>query len=76
MFVLLILCACAIIFHISTSGPLPLWHILVNAALFFIFASGRFIPAPTVIKKRIESLIEREFLERDPNDRKLYRYLA
>jgi len=31
---------------------------------------------PTVIKKRIESLIEREFLERDKNDRKLYRYLA
>jgi cullin 3 len=29
-----------------------------------------------VIKKRIESLIEREFLERDSVDRKLYRYLA
>lgn len=37
---------------------------------------GRFLPNPTVIKKRIESLIEREFLERDKNDRKLYRYLA
>lgn len=36
----------------------------------------RFNPNPTVIKKRIESLIEREFLERDQNDRKLYRYLA
>ena len=31
---------------------------------------------PQVIKKRIESLIEREFLERDSQDRKLYRYLA
>ena len=29
-----------------------------------------------VIKKRIESLIEREFLERDAEDRKLYHYLA
>jgi cullin 3 len=38
--------------------------------------SGRFVPNPTVIKKRIESLIEREFLERDANDRKVYRYLA
>jgi cullin 3 len=38
--------------------------------------SGRFLPNPTVIKKRIESLIEREFLERDTTDRKLYRYLA
>ncbi|KAK9814178.1 hypothetical protein WJX72_001668 [[Myrmecia] bisecta] len=38
--------------------------------------SARFLPNPTVIKKRIESLIEREFLERDATDRKLYRYLA
>ncbi|XP_076935501.1 cullin-3A-like [Bidens hawaiensis] len=37
---------------------------------------SRFLPNPVVIKKRIESLIEREFLERDRDDRKLYRYLA
>ncbi|XP_009385642.2 cullin-3A isoform X2 [Musa acuminata AAA Group] len=36
----------------------------------------RFLPNPVVIKKRIEFLIEREFLERDEGDRKLYRYLA
>ncbi|CAN1357293.1 CUL3A [Linum perenne] len=36
----------------------------------------RFLPNPTEIKKRIESLIERDFLERDNVDRKLYRYLA
>lgn len=36
----------------------------------------RFVPSPAVIKKRIESLIEREFLERDAGDRKVYRYLA
>jgi cullin 3 len=36
----------------------------------------RFAPSPAAIKKRIESLIEREFLERDPGDRKVYRYLA
>ncbi len=38
--------------------------------------AGRFLPNPAIIKKRIESLIEREFLERDAEDRKLYRYLA
>merc|ERR1739848_915013 len=27
--------------------------------------SGRFLPSPAMIKQRIESLIEREFLERD-----------
>ncbi|XP_004489385.1 cullin-3A-like isoform X1 [Cicer arietinum] len=37
---------------------------------------ARFLPNPVVIKKRIESLIEREFLERDKMDRKMYRYLA
>lgn len=36
----------------------------------------RFLANPTEIKKRIESLIERDFLERDSVDRKLYQYLA
>lgn len=38
--------------------------------------SSRFNPQPAVIKKRIESLIEREYLERDSKDRTLYRYVA
>ncbi|KAI9357043.1 Cullin [Zopfochytrium polystomum] len=36
----------------------------------------RFSPSPAMVKKRIESLIEREYLERDANERKMYRYLA
>lgn len=36
----------------------------------------RFLANPGEIKKRIESLIERDFLERDNADRRLYRYLA
>ncbi|XP_058772431.1 cullin-3A-like [Vicia villosa] len=36
----------------------------------------RFLANLTDVKKRIESLIEREFMERDNRDRKLYRYLA
>jgi len=36
----------------------------------------RFVPNPVIIKKRIESLIEREYLERSKNDRKVYNYLA
>lgn len=31
------------------------------------------MPNPAVVKKRLESLIEREFLERVANDRKQYR---
>jgi len=35
-----------------------------------------FKPNPRIIKKRIESLIEREYLERDPQNQSLYKYLA
>ena len=38
--------------------------------------SARFRPTPQAIKKRIESLIEREYLERDSEDRRVYNYLA
>lgn len=37
---------------------------------------SRFLPSPVVIKKRIEGLIEREYLARTPNDRKVYTYVA
>lgn len=37
---------------------------------------SRFTPCPQLIKQRIEKLIEREYLERDKNDRRVYRYLA
>merc|ERR1719394_1113971 len=35
-----------------------------------------FRPNPKLIKQRIEHLIEREYLERDPNQASMYRYLA
>lgn len=37
---------------------------------------GRFKPTQQHIKKRIESLLEREYLERDKDDRRIYSYLA
>ncbi|KAH8325882.1 hypothetical protein KR067_009683 [Drosophila pandora] len=37
---------------------------------------SRFLPSPVFIKKRIEGLIEREYLQRSPEDRKVYNYLA
>ncbi|KAG9296630.1 hypothetical protein G9A89_002901 [Geosiphon pyriformis] len=36
----------------------------------------RFVPNPGMIKKRIEALIDREYLERAPGDRRVYNYLA
>jgi cullin 3 len=38
--------------------------------------SAKFNPDLTMIKKRIESLIDREYLERDPDDRRFYKYIA
>jgi len=39
--------------------------------------TSRFLPDVTMVKKRIESLIEREFLDRaDDSERPAYRYLA
>jgi cullin 3 len=38
--------------------------------------SNRFKPDPTHIKNRIESLIEKEYLERAESDRRLYLYKA
>ena len=38
--------------------------------------SLKFNPDPTMIKKRIESLIEREYMERDTEDRRFYKYIA
>lgn len=38
--------------------------------------SVRFNPSPQFIKKRIESLIEREYLERSTDDHRVYTYVA
>lgn len=36
----------------------------------------RFMPHPQDVKKRVEVLVEREFIARDPNDRQMYHYAA
>merc|ERR1711871_1435372 len=38
--------------------------------------SSRFNPSPGAIKKRIESLLDRDYLERSSEDRKTYLYVA
>ena len=37
---------------------------------------SKFNPDPSMIKKRIESLIDREYMERDNEDRRFYKYIA
>ncbi|KAF1752597.1 hypothetical protein GCK72_019152 [Caenorhabditis remanei] len=36
----------------------------------------RFMPSPVIIKQRIETLIEREYLQRDDQDHRSYSYIA
>lgn len=36
----------------------------------------KFSPDPVMLKARIEALIEQEYIERDPNDRRTLRYKA
>ena len=38
--------------------------------------SAKFKPDPTQVKTRIEQLIERGYIERDEDDKKIYRYVA
>jgi cullin 1 len=49
-------------------------NILVSEVMMQLKA--RFKPQPNIIKKRVEALIEQEYLERDTNNRGTYNYLA
>jgi MFS transporter, DHA1 family, inner membrane transport protein len=55
VFVYLIIGACIVIRLLTTSGPLPLWHNLLLAGLFFAFASGRFVPGQAIISMAVPS---------------------
>jgi len=49
-------------------------NVLVNEVIEQL--KSRFLPSPIIIKKRVESLIERDYLARSNDDRKTYTYLA
>ena len=55
IYVILVLGACLVIRILTSAGPMPVWGVLVIAAAFFIFASGRFIPAQAVISLAVPS---------------------
>jgi DHA1 family inner membrane transport protein len=45
----MVMVACAVTVWIAQSGALPPWVVMVQAALFFVFASGRFIPGQAIM---------------------------
>ncbi len=50
------------------------YHQLIAEVITIL--QSKFNPDPRLVKKRIEALIEQEYLERDESDRTLLRYLA
>ncbi|MFO1487788.1 MAG: MFS transporter [Verrucomicrobiota bacterium] len=49
VFSILICVASVVTLWITNSGVLPMWAVLLSAGLFFIFASGRFIPGQAIV---------------------------
>ena len=45
----LVAVACSVTLWITQSGHLPVWVVLVQAGMFFVFASGRFIPGQAIM---------------------------
>lgn len=55
VYLCLVIVACCVIRFLTTMGPMPLAAVLLMAALFFIFASGRFVPAQAQISLAVPS---------------------
>lgn len=62
MFTILVLTASCVILAIANAGPLPVWATLMLAGLFFVFASGRFVPAQAIVTLAVPSSRRGAFL--------------
>jgi DHA1 family inner membrane transport protein len=49
VFTCLVVVACSVTLWIANSGHLPAWVVMVQAGMFFVFASGRFIPGQAIM---------------------------
>ena len=62
VFTYMVLAACVVILAIANAGPLPVWATLVLAGLFFVFASGRFVPGQAIVTLAVPSSRRGAFL--------------
>ncbi len=62
VFTYMVLAACVVILAIANAGPLPVWATLVLAGLFFVFASGRFVPGQAILTLAVPSSRRGAFL--------------
>ena len=62
VFTSMVLAASVVILAIANAGPLPVWATLSLAGLFFIFASGRFVPGQAIVTLAVPSSRRGAFL--------------
>jgi predicted MFS family arabinose efflux permease len=62
VFTYMVLAACGVILAIANAGPLPVWATRVLAGLFFMFGSGRFVPAQAIVTLAVPSSRRGAFL--------------
>ena len=62
VFTYMVLAASVVILAIANAGPLPVWATLTLAGLFFVFASGRFVPGQAIVTLAVPSSRRGAFL--------------
>jgi predicted MFS family arabinose efflux permease len=62
VFMYMVLAASVVILAIANAGPLPVWATLTLAGLFFMFASGRFVPGQAIVTLAVPSSRRGAFL--------------
>jgi predicted MFS family arabinose efflux permease len=62
VFTYMVIAASVIVLTIANSGPLPVWGTLALAGLFFVFASGRFVPGQAIVTLAVPSSRRGAFL--------------
>ena len=62
VFTIMVLTASVIILAIANAGPQPVWATLTLTGLFFMFASGRFVPAQAIMTLAVPSSRRGAFL--------------
>lgn len=62
VFAYMVSTASIIILAIANAGPLPIWATLVLSGLFFVFASGRFVPGQAIVTLAVPSSRRGAFL--------------
>jgi len=62
IFTIMVLAASVVILAIANAGPLPVWATLTLAGLFFVFASGRFVPGQAILTLAVPSSRRGAFL--------------